>query len=335
MKIHCQLSQPILLDLQMQVRDFTVLLGLSGEGKTSLLKAISGLLPAQVSPFGELAVERRPIGYLPQGYALFPHLRAWENVAFPLSRGPKRRDEALRLLGRVGLQDLAERFPSELSGGQRQRVALARALARKPELLLLDEPTSALDMATRDEVLDELVREVHEFGIPVLAVSHDPHLALLADHMAILRHGRIAQEGPPAQVFASPLTMDVARLLGYRNFLTGQVTTMDAQHVLVCGLGWQLQAIPQPGLSLGMRVHLVLRAEDLSLGLDPDMDHGNALRGRVRQIRREGLNLRVYVDGVASLEVLIPRGQAETLRLAVGAEVFMHVFPRHVHMITT
>jgi ABC-type Fe3+/spermidine/putrescine transport system ATPase subunit len=104
------MQQPLALDISLQVHGFTVLLGVSGVGKSSLLKAIAGLLPAQVNPYGDLAVEQRPIAYLPQGYALFPHLRAWENVAFPLSRSAHRRTDALDLLQRVGLEDLANRF---------------------------------------------------------------------------------------------------------------------------------------------------------------------------------------------------------------------------------
>jgi molybdate/tungstate transport system ATP-binding protein len=110
--------------------------------------------------------------------------------------------------------------PAALSGGQQQRAALARALARKPQLLLLDEPSSALDAATRDEVMAELISEMHEFGLPALAVSHDPHLAALADRVAVMSGRRIVQQGTPAEVLSRPSSAAVARLLGHRNLFT-------------------------------------------------------------------------------------------------------------------
>lgn len=223
MRIDYRIDHPLQLQACFEVEGFTVLLGQSGEGKTTLLRAIAGLLPARGEPFDGLPPQHRAVGYLPQGYALFPHLRAWENVAFALPRGPHRRALALDLLARVRLVQVADHYPNALSGGQQQRVALARALARKPQLLLLDEPTSALDAATRDEIMAELISEIHEFGLPALAVSHDPHLAVLADRVAVMSGRRIVQEGPPAEVLSRPASVTVARLLGYRNLFTACV----------------------------------------------------------------------------------------------------------------
>ncbi len=221
-QITCRMQQPIALDLDFEVERFTVLLGSSGEGKTVLLRAIAGLLDAGVEPFGKQPVQQRAVGYLPQGYGLFPHLNAWRNVAFAL-RGPERKAHALEWLRRVHMAERAEQHPAALSGGQQQRVALARALARRPRLLLLDEPTSALDPATRDEVVAELIGEVHEAGIPALAVSHDPALAAVADRLVVLHRRRIVQSGTPAEVMADPVNGSVARLLGYRNIRRGVI----------------------------------------------------------------------------------------------------------------
>jgi molybdate/tungstate transport system ATP-binding protein len=220
MRVDCRIEHPVALSASFEVEGFTVLLGASGEGKSLLLRAIAGLLPAQGEPFGGLPPQRRAIGYLPQGHALFPHLNAWQNVAFAL-RGPRRRDEAIAWLERLGLAELAGRWPAQLSGGQQQRVALARALAHRPQLLLLDEPTSALDPATRDDVLAELIAEVHAAGIPALAVSHDPALAAVADRLVLMHGRRIVQVGAPAEVYARPASGAVARLLGLRNVLRG------------------------------------------------------------------------------------------------------------------
>jgi molybdate/tungstate transport system ATP-binding protein len=121
MRIDYRIEHPVRLRADFEVEGFTILLGQSGEGKTTLLRAIAGLLPAVGEPFGGLPPQHRPVGYLPQGYALFPYLRAWENVAFALPRGRQRRSQALELLARVRLVNVSEYYPVELSGGSRWR----------------------------------------------------------------------------------------------------------------------------------------------------------------------------------------------------------------------
>jgi len=222
MRIDYRIEHPVTLSARFEVEGFTVLLGASGAGKSLLLRAIAGLLPARGEPFDGLPAQRRAVGYLPQGYGLFPHLSAWRNVAFAL-RGQDRREQAMSWLERVHMTAHAERRPAQLSGGQQQRVALARALARRPRLLLLDEPTSALDPATREDVIAELIAEVHDAGIPALAASHDPALAAVADQLVLMHGRRIVQTGTPAEVHARPVNGAVARLLGHRNVHRGTV----------------------------------------------------------------------------------------------------------------
>lgn len=263
MRIDYRIERPVRLQVNFEVQGFTILLGQSGEGKTTLLRAIAGLLPGQGQPFGGLPPQHRAVGYLPQGYALFPHLLAWENVAFALPRGSQRRAQALELLARVRLKHLADQYPAALSGGQQQRVALARALARKPQLLLLDEPSSALDAATRDEVMAELISEVHEFGLPVLAVSHDPHLAAMADRVAVMSGRRIVQQGTPAEVLSRPGSVEVARLLGHRNLFSARVVGSETVRGVTL-LQWDaangvlLRLTRQPGLAAGQRVQWMI-----------------------------------------------------------------------------
>ncbi len=207
------LAAPLTLSARFHLHGFTALLGRSGSGKTSLLRALAGLVPAQGEPWQGLPPERRPIGYLPQETRLFPHLTVLENTAYAL-RGKGRLEEAKRLLGELGLEALIARRPSQLSGGQAKRVALARALAHGPELLLLDEPSAGLDRQTRDETLGWLKHTAKARGIPVLAATHDYDIAAQADVLALLAEGRIIQHGPAAEVFAAPTSRAAAELLG-------------------------------------------------------------------------------------------------------------------------
>ncbi|HEU0196292.1 MAG TPA: ABC transporter ATP-binding protein [Nevskiaceae bacterium] len=328
------MQAPLALDADLEVDGFTVLLGLSGSGKTSLLKAIAGLLPAIGTRWAGLPPQRRPIGYLPQGYALFPHLRVWQNVAFALD-GPRhhRHLRAVELLATTGLRDVALRYPRELSGGQQQRVALARALARKPELLLLDEPTSALDGATRDELMTEVIRLIHATGLPALAVTHDPHIATMADRLALLAGGRIVQQGSPREVFTQPVSAAAARLVGIRNVFAATVTAcQDDALRLQCEAGTFTARAPvgMPACAPGDQVDVAIRNEALHLAGVGE----SALSGRVTRCRADGWLTRItFAVGNLSLEALLPSGVAapvvgERVRLAVDAQ-HVAVFARN------
>ncbi len=329
MEVHYRITRPIRLEARLTVEGFTVLLGESGAGKTTLLRALAGLLPAEGTPFTGLPPERRPVGYLPQDLGLFPHLRAWENVAFPLKDPPREaRAKALRLLERVGLLEHAEKWPHQLSGGQRQRVALARALARGAELLLLDEPTSSLDPLTRTQVLAELVGLLRKEGLPTLAVSHDPMVAGLADRLAVLLDGRIAQEGPAQEVLAHPAESRVARLLGYANVFPVEVRDggVWAGGVFLC--------LPLPPWARpGERAFLAVRAEEV-LVVRPDRPRPgeNTLQGSLQTLHPEGLGYRGRFQGALSLEILLPRHVQERLRLQPGQPLEVVLKPRYLHL---
>jgi molybdate/tungstate transport system ATP-binding protein len=314
MRIDYRIEYPIRLQADFEIEGFTVLLGQSGEGKTTLLRAIAGLLPAHGEPFGGLAPQHRAVGYVPQGYALFPHLRAWENVAFALPRGQQRRAQAVELLARVRLMEVAEHYPTALSGGQQQRVALARALAHKPQLLLLDEPTSALDAATRDEVMAELISEMHEFGLPALAVSHDPHLAVLADRMVVMSGRRIVQEGIPAEVMSRPGSVAVARLLGQRNLFTARVAGHESTEGVTL-LQWEaanditLRLPQQPELALGQLVQWMIVPTAVRLpSVKPEQHRSdNPVTGRVETRLNLGEHCQVAVRCGTELLWLVAR----------------------------
>ena len=217
------------LDVALEVRpgECLALAGPSGAGKTSILRVVAGLLrPARglVEAGGEtwldtergieLAPEQRRCGYVFQEYALFPHLSAWQNVAYPL-RGHDRRERALALLDRFGLAGLADAQPATLSGGERQRVAVARALAREPGVLLLDEPLAALDARTRSSAARELGAVLREVAVPALLVTHDfSEAAQLGDRVGVIDAGRVVQEGTPSELAAAPRSAFVADFTG-------------------------------------------------------------------------------------------------------------------------
>jgi len=290
-----------------------VLLGASGEGKSLLLRAIAGLVSAQGEPFGGLAAQHRAVGYLPQGYALFPHLNAWQNVAFAL-RGAQRKQQAMQLLERVHMAEFSERYPATLSGGQQQRVALARALARRPQLLLLDEPTSALDPVTRDDVIAELIAEVHEFGIPTLAVSHDPHLAAVADRLVLMHKRHIIQIGAPDKLYAHPVNGAAARLLGHRNVHQGRIEHAAGIQRLVWPEGGIAFPIHQ-SIDAGTEVDWTIDPEKISLK-DPASPDSFAAVVEVRHVMGRTVQLGLRC-GQARLWVSMADGRQAPASVAI------------------
>lgn len=215
------------VDLAVDAGEVVALLGPSGCGKSSLLRAVAGLEPAagQVTLDGRdlagVAPHRRGVGLMFQGDALFPHRDVGANVAFGLRMQGWPRDEleaqVQQVLDLVGLPGTEHRSVDTLSGGEQQRVALARAIAPRPRLLMLDEPLSSVDRALRDTLLEELPRVFAEVDAAVVYVTHDQAEALaLADRVAVMREGRIVQDGAPTELWRHPASAFVARFLGLR-----------------------------------------------------------------------------------------------------------------------
>ncbi|MET6757440.1 ABC transporter ATP-binding protein [Pseudoalteromonas sp. NCIMB_1079] len=227
------------LDLTVGKDEIVCLLGASGCGKTTTLKAIAGLIEAkQGSIFidGKLvsdeqsfvSPEHRNIGMMFQDYALFPHLTVANNIAFGLGNMSKaqkqqRVDEMLKLVHLIGC---ADRFPHQLSGGQQQRVAIARALAYKPSLLLLDEPFSNIDTQVRFELIADIRRIIKATQVSAVFVTHSKEEAFaFSDTLAIMHRGKIEQQGTPEQLFAAPCSKEVAEFLGQGIYLSAEVLT--------------------------------------------------------------------------------------------------------------
>jgi len=248
-----------------------VLLGPSGSGKSTILRLVAGLEPVDggevrigdeiVSAAGRtLPAERRRIGMVFQDYALFPHLTAGANVAFGLDKlaRAERDAEALRWLDRVGLKHRAGAYPHELSGGEQQRVALARALAPKPRAVLLDEPFSGLDPVQRAHLRDASIAALAETRTTALFVTHDAEEALLvADRLAILKGGKLLQEGAPREAYDKPACVDAAAALGSINVFEGRAE----DGVIATPFG----PVAAPGLSLGAPARVAVRAEAIAV----------------------------------------------------------------------
>ncbi len=262
------------------------LLGPSGCGKTTLLRHIAGFYQpdkGQILFDGEdvskLPPHRRGAAMMFQSYALWPHMSVEENVAFGLEERKRPReeiddrvDEALRL---VKMEGLGERRIQQLSGGQQQRVALARALVVRPNVLMLDEPLSNLDAKLRIEMRLEIRRICKEFGLTGIYVTHDQEEALsMADRIAVMDHGKLAQVGSPMQIYRNPASKMVAEFIGETNFIDGTVKQASYRQGYwdidtPCG---QLRGRPTEGFHpvAGQPVSLSIRPEALTLAGVPD-----------------------------------------------------------------
>jgi molybdate transport system ATP-binding protein len=308
------------------------LAGPSGAGKTTLLRALAGLL----RPLGgrivcddvtwldtdagiDVAPERRRIGMVFQDHALFPHLSAWRNVAYPLAGLPRdeRRRRAHELLDRLGLADRCDARPHALSGGERQRVALARALARDPALLLLDEPLSALDSRTRAASAAHLAATLRASSAPAVLVTHDfAEAAQLADRIAVIDGGRIVQEGAAAELTAAPVSAFVADFTG-AVVLTG---IADGTLVRLDGGGAVSTAEPATG-----PVAVTIHPWDIALD-EPAAQASGSSRNRLpaRIVSVTALGSRVRVGLLAAETPLVSEVTPETvarMALAPGGEV--------------
>ena len=266
------------MDLVFEDSMFVALLGPSGCGKTTTLNCIAGLLEPTSGKvyFGEkdvtnLQPKDRNIGMVFQSYALYPHLKVIDNIAFPLKQKgmgkAERYAKARKIAGMLQIEPLLERKPSQLSGGQQQRVSMARALVKEPDVLLLDEPMSNLDARLKIEIRDEIRRIQQETGITSIIVTHDQEEAMaIADKIAILDNGRLQQYDTPEHLYHYPANLFVAKFMGNppMNFVDAR---LDAGGTCVCGDGFELalEAKDRAGgrkyagrdVKIGVRSHLM------------------------------------------------------------------------------
>jgi molybdenum ABC transporter ATP-binding protein len=324
------------LELALEVgRETVALVGLSGAGKTSLLRAVAGLarptrgtiecghdLWFDATRRIDLRPEQRSVGFVFQEYALFPHLTVEGNVTF----GGSRADGLLR---RLRIEHLARVKPGELSGGERQRVAIARALARAPRVLLLDEPMAALDPHTRSTVRAELHDLLRELGLPTLLVTHDfEDAAALADRIGVLVDGRLRQLGTPADLLGSPADPFVARLAG-ANVLAGVAAPAGGGLTAVAlDDGATVYAADE---ARG-RTSVVVYPWDVSLAREPPDDSAlNHLREEIVSLTPLGNRMRVRLR---TLTAEITTTSARRLELAPGLQVVASFKATQVRLLT-
>jgi molybdate transport system ATP-binding protein len=322
------------LQARLRVEAETVaLVGPSGAGKTTVLRAIAGLRRPDRGriALGDVAwfdagagldvpPDRRAVGLVFQEYALFPHLSVRANVAFGAGGAP-----VDGLLERLRIEPLADARPDTLSGGERQRVALARALARKPRVLLLDEPLSALDAHTRTHVRGELQDVLAGLALPTLLVTHDfGDAAALADRVGVIVDGRLRQLATPADLLAHPADAFVAAFTG-GNLLTGQGDGRGAIALDGGGTVRAAQAAP-PG-----RVGVAVYPWEVAVALADPGDGLNALPGPVHAVAPEGGRVRLRVGDVLAER---PAAEAEALGLHQGMAAWATFPPEAVRLVS-
>lgn len=291
------------LDLSVAPGETVALLGESGSGKTTLLNAIAGFAPplsGEIWLSGQLASgrgrlvppERRRIGMVFQDHALWPHLSVLDTVAYPLRRAGAGRADARRaaraILDQMSLGPLAERRPGQLSGGEQQRVGLARALACAPALYLFDEPTAHLDASLRAQILDEVARRRAADGAAAIYATHDAAEALaIADRVAVLHSGRLAQAGPPAAVYAEPADLTVAALTGPMSVLHAPVRAAGAGRYAIT-VGDDRATVPATAAPDAAPAPAILVRPDWARLASPGRPDGACLSGAVTEVRFRG-----------------------------------------------
>lgn len=334
------------VDLQVEEKEFFVLLGLSGSGKTTLLRCVAGLEKPEAGEIrlGEqlvssvargifVAPEDRAIGMVFQSYAVWPHMTVFNNVAFPLTDGKRKlprskvRERVMGALEMVQLSALADRPVPFLSGGQQQRVALARALAVEPKVLLMDEPLSNLDARLREEVRDEIRSLAKKLGITVLYVTHDQVEAMaLADRIAVMSAGKILQIGAPKDLYHFPLNRRVGEFLGSMNEFEGSLQSDDC---VKFDLGVVKCRVPN---GTAKDVIVAIRPEDVSLSQKPNGLHNEFPAQLVSQLFLGDITL--YHLSAAGKKLCCKTAGAEQ-QLDPGSSVYVRfpaeklkIFPR-------
>jgi putative spermidine/putrescine transport system ATP-binding protein len=319
--------------------EFLSFLGPSGSGKTTTLSMIAGLaeptsgdILLRGQPLNPLPPYRRNIGVVFQNYALFPHMTAENNIAFPLEmrRMPRAEIEqrVAKVLALVGLAKYGSRLPSQLSGGQQQRVALARAIVFEPPLLLMDEPLGALDKKLREQMQLEIKQLHRNLGISIIYVTHDQEEALaMSDRIAVFNNGRIEQLGTPSDLYEHPETRFVANFIGETNLFLGAALEVSTGWCEIDFGGIKLRARSRGGIAKGQKVAVAVRTERTLL-CDPggiQSSAENRVTGTISETVYLGRS-RKYVVSAAGTDVTVVQQIGSGLEpvFSIGDSVEVH-----------
>ncbi|MBU2647329.1 ABC transporter ATP-binding protein [bacterium] len=323
------------LSLDVQEGAYVVVLGMSGVGKTVLLEILSGLLVPDEGvvlldgkDITRCRIQNRPIRLVYQDQALFPHMSVKRNIEFGLrcQKTPvsERATIVEDLSQRLRISHLLHRSPGTLSGGEAQRVALGRALATAPRLLLLDEPLSALDPQSRGEI-QSLLRALHRNGQTIIHVTHDYEEAVaLAGQVVLMENGTIVQTGTPNRVFRNPKTEFVARFVGVRNFIPGELIAAVARSgdpAVFNRNGTDISIMTDKPGGPG---YLMIRSEDITLSNHPDQTSAlNRFRGTITDLVPCAAGVEATVDIGFEISAMITRRSIERLSLEVGKQIYI------------
>jgi len=333
------------IHLEVDRGEMLTLLGPSGCGKTTTLRCIAGL---ETPEEGDIVIDgksvlsptvvpsaRRGIGMVFQNYAVWPHMKVYNNVVYGLKLQGISREEirksARQVLNLVGLEGLEGRYPSQLSGGQQQRVALARALVRNPKVLLLDEPLSNLDAKLREKMRFEIKSLVQRMGITSVYVTHDQAEAMvISDRIAVMHSGDVVQVGTPHQIYKEPVNRFVADFIGTMNFLPGEVRQMlpDREAAVVrteFGEDVLCRVTDFDRIKTGRTVYASIRPEDVEVQPKATAPKENLFTGTLVQQAYLGnfLTLFINLDG-SMIRAQVPHH----LPLQEGAEIAVHLDPQ-------
>ena len=332
------------------------LFGPSGSGKSLTLQTIAGTIEpdaGRISLDGQaifdsssglnLPAQKRRIGYVPQHYALFPHLSVADNIGFGLARLPRetRRQRVAELLRNFDLEALAERRPRQLSGGQQQRVALARALAAQPALLLLDEPFAALDAALRGALRQELADVQKRWDLSMLIVTHDlSDVFALGQRVIVYDNGKVIQQGARDEVFFRPTSRRAAEFVQTGNILPAVVQRVDGETLWLEWRGHLLAADAQP-LAVGAPVYVCIRPTQILI-VRPDRfaarERQNVLNGSIvhTNMQAETYTLHLRLDNSEAaydLEIVLPGYVYHRLALQTTPKLVVELNRQHLHVI--
>ena len=327
--------------------EYLVLLGPSGAGKTVLLEVIAGL---RAPDSGTVTVNRqdminvppehRGIGLVYQDYSLFPHMTAAENIAYglKLQKRPVQviHERVETLLAELGISSLKDRYPGSMSGGEQQRVAIARALATGPTVLLLDEPFASLDPRNRDECMKVIQHLKDTRSITIIQVSHSGDEAYaLADKVVVLLGGRVAQTGPPDEIFSKPVSLEVARFIGMENVFTGTiVNNVNGHSRMVIGSAEILLPGAYPSgdlISIGIPAGSIKAVTTQPVSDDPGM---NSIACHVRNVTIGKDTVIIRLEGAIPLTAVLKRFSEDGKIPGVGTQVYAVFKDTDVHVLS-